>query len=795
MRTPDSTSPGSPGATTLGRYRILERLGEGGVGVVYHAEDPRLERSVALKVLREDVLPDEAARVRFRAEARALARLMHPNIATLFDLDAEDGRDFLVLEFVAGESLASVMTEGALPEQRARVIATEIARALAAAHEQGIVHRDLKPSNVVMTPRGHAKVLDFGLARFIARGDTDTTGHGIKAGQSLSGTVPYMAPEQIQDGAVDARTDLYALGVLLFEMIAGRRPFPGNDLVSLLYRIVNEPAPLLREARPGASTELEQIVHRCLEKSPDRRFADAEALIRALRNEGPDRAAPAAPATAGGRDRIRSIAVLPFENRSGDPGQEFFADGMTDALITGLAQIGALRVISRTSAMRFKGARVPLPEIARELRVDALVEGSAIQSGSQVRISVQLIDAASDSSLWARSYDRDLADILTLQSEVARDIAGEIKIQLTPAEQSRLTARAPVNPAAHVAYLQGRFLWNRWDTESLKQSLASFEQALAADPNYALAFAGLADSYSVLGNTNALPPGEAYPLAKQAAERGLAIDASLAELHASLAYARKFHDWDWPRVERGLLRALELNPGYATARRWYAQFLSQMARPDEALAEAQRALELDPLSLIIHTAVGDVLFYARRYEESVEYYRRSIEMDPSFSPGHTDLARSLEMLGEHDEAIREFLMGIGAAVPVNPDRTKLSPGTVASASPVNPDRTKLSSRTVASAPPPSTGLAILYARAGHTDDAETMMRAVHDLARERFVSPYGIASYYAVTGQNSVALDWLERAFASRDGAMGLIKVHPRLDGLRGEPRFRDLLAKMRLDT
>jgi serine/threonine protein kinase len=422
---------------TLGRYRIVQRLGEGGAGVVYLAEDPRLERNVALKILREDALRDEAARTRFRGEARVLARLLHPNVATLFDLDAADGRDFLVMEYVGGETLASLLAEGPLPERRARVIGIEIAQALAAAHEQGIVHRDLKPSNVLLTPRGHAKVLDFGLAHIIAPGDVSTTRSG-STGASLIGTIPYMAPEQIRADHVDARTDLYALGTLLFEMTAGSRPFPEAELVRLMYRIVNDAAPTLRSVKPGVSEELERLVARCLEKAPDRRYATAEAVIRALRGEDSENRArvdataraapPAATADARAGGRIRALAVLPFENRSGDPEQEFFADGMTDALITDLAQIGALRVISRTSAMRFKGTRSSLPQIARELNVDAVVEGSALRAGNQVRISVQLVDAASDSSLWAKSYDRDLADVLSLQREVTRAIAEEIRI-------------------------------------------------------------------------------------------------------------------------------------------------------------------------------------------------------------------------------------------------------------------------------------------------------------------------------------------------------------------------------
>ena len=763
-----------PGSV-LGRYHIVERLGEGGMGSVYRASDPRLERDVALKVLHEDPDPGRGIdrRRQLRLEARALSRLMHPNIATLFDLDTHDGVDFLVLEYVPGHTLAHLLESGPLPEARARAIALEVSEALEAAHEHGVVHRDLKPGNIILNPRGRAKVLDFGLARF--QGSSTATMSTLKTAdpvERFAGTMPYMAPEQIRGERTDARTDVWALGVIMHEMCAGARPFAGTDYSQLLYRIVHEAAPALRTLRPGVSPAYAAIVARCLEKDPARRFADAASLRRALRGDDSAGALAvpeimdAAPASAepvsGGAIRIRSLAVLPLANRSGDPAQEFFVDGMTDALIADLAQIAALRVISRTSAMRFKGSDRPLPEIARELRVDGIVEGSALLAGGRVRITVQLIEAASDRSLWAHSYERELTDILTLQSEVARAIAEEVRVQVTPEERSRLEPKGPVNPAAHVAYLQGRYLWNRWNTESFKASLERYREALEADPSYALAWSGLADSYSALGNTNAMPPGEAYAQARTAAERGLALDGTLAELHAAMAYIHRFHDWDWPRSERAFLRALELNPGYATGRGRYAQLLSGLGRHGEAIAEAERALELDPLSLIMHTAVGDVLFFARRYERAVGYYKRCVELDPTFGPGHTDMARALEHLGRHDEAIAEFLLG-----------TRQPPDGRA----------------------PSTGLATLLARAGRIDEARVMLDVLCARAEREYVSPYGIASGFAVAGDATRALDWLERAHRQRDGTLSWIKVHPRMDSLRAEPRFRELLSKMRLDA
>ena len=757
---------------TLGRYRIVERLGEGGMGVVFRAEDPRLERDVALKILKPDALHDDDSRRRFRLEARALSRLLHPNIATLFDFDTDDGVDFLVLEFVPGESLARTLVNGPLPETRARAIALDVTEALQSAHEKGIVHRDLKPGNVVITPRGRAKVLDFGLAHVMPGATGVTQSTSVSGAASLVGTVPYMSPEQVREARADASSDLYALGALLFEMTTGTRPFSGDDVLSLLYRIVHEPAPLLRVVRPGLSAELEAVVARCLEKAPLCRFSDAGALLRALRGESSDdgRGFPFGASSSAGRvlevpaeERdIRSLVVLPFENRSGDPGQEFFADGMTDALIADLAQIAALRVISRTSAMRFKGTHAPLSEIAGELGVEGVVEGSAMRAGDRVRITVQLVDVASDRSLWAKSYERDLTDILALQSEVAHAIADEIRIQVTPAERARLRSKGAVNPAAHVAYLQGSFLWNRFTGESVKEAIGRYEEALAIDVNYAAAYAGLADSYIMLANNHILPPREGYSLGRKAAERGLSLDESLAELHTSLGWIHRLFDWDWPAAERESLRAVQLNPGYAFGHSRYALLLSGMGRHEEAIAEAERAHELDPLNLLTYTVMGDTLFYARRFERSLGPYRKCLELDPTFGAAHTDLARSLEHVGRPDEAVEEFVRGTAG-----PDGS----------------------------PRPSSGLAILYARAGRLDEAHATLQAVQALSQKQFVSPYGIASYYAVVGDNDRALDWLEKAYAERDGTLVWLKVHPRLDGLRGEPRFRDLLARLRLDS
>src|SRR5215831_5620378 len=519
---------------TLSRYRLLERVGAGSMGVVYRAHDERLGRDVAIKILPGSVLPDEGARKRFRQEALALSRLNHANIETALDFDTERGTDFLVTEFVPGQSLDLRLAKGPLDETEVVAIGIQIAEALEAAHEQGVIHRDLKPSNVVLTPKGQVKLLDFGLARLRDAAGESAPTVSVPQGAGFVGTLAYGAPELFGGHSASARSDVYSLGVVLYELATGRRPHEETLIPALIYSIVHSPAPSPRALRPELSESFSQLVMAAMDKNPGRRIRTARQLAEQLKS-GSGRHVLAAE-----QQPIRALAVMPLANLSGDAAQEFFADGMTDALIASLARIGALRVISRTSVMTYKGASKPVPQIARELDVDAIVEGSVLRAGDRVRINVHLVRVSSDSQLWSESYERDIGDVLKLQSEVAQAIAGSIKVHVTPEERERLRGERSVNPEAHLAYLRGRYLWNKWTPDELRAAIDQFRQALGIDPNYARAYAGLADCYNVLGNINAMPQAEAYASARAMALKGLELDDTVAELYGSLGYVKRF---------------------------------------------------------------------------------------------------------------------------------------------------------------------------------------------------------------------------------------------------------------
>ena len=742
--------------TTLSHYRILEPLGIGGMGEVYRAHDEHLDRDVAVKVLLRGSLADPAARERFRREAHVLSRLSHPGVATIFDFDTQDSVDFLVMEYVPGGTLQSRLRQGPLSVEETIRIGAAIADALDDAHQRGFLHRDLKPGNIALTQTGTPKLLDFGLAGLLHNPGTATD---LTQG-AVFGSLPYMAPEQLKGEADDPRTDIYALGTVLYEMATGRRPYEKDRPEALMFEILHGvPRPIV-SLRPDAPPALERLVELCMDKEAERRPASARSVSESLR--GINDATTDHPDTAGATSRssIRALAVLPFENVTRDPAQEYFADGMTDALISELARLKGVRVISRTSAMKYKGAQLALPEIAHQLKVDGILEGSALLVGKRVRITVRLVSARTDETLWSDRYDGELEDVLGLQSKVAETVAREIEVHLTPGEASRLKQRRVVNPEAHLEYLRGIHNAAATSPQAVEVALRHFKRALEIDPTYAPAWAGLADCHATRAQRGMAPPAEAGAEAEAAAEKAIALDDTVAEAHAVLG-AIRMQQVDIRAAIRSLKRALDLNPGLSEAHSVLGRVYYCIERHDDAQMQMLESIRLDPMSMIHHTSVGDSYYYGRQYERSLVYYRKAIELDPRFDGAHTDYARSLEAVRRFDEAKVEYEEG-----------RRLSGGVAG----------------------PSFGLGHLAASRGDVDEARRILAELTEARSRRVVSAWGLAALHASLGDVEDAFRWLD--VAVEEGATGLVflRVHPRIDSLRGDPRLAALIRRVGLD-
>ncbi len=802
----DGPAPLEPGD----RWRQLEivaRVGGGTFGDVYRAHDTQLDRDVALKLLRQRAHP-AVLTSQILAEGRLLARVAHPNVITIYGAEEADGRVGLWMEFVNGLTLEDVLRQsGSLSAREATVIGMDLCRALAAVHAMGLVHRDVKAPNVMREQGGRIVLMDFGTGENLG-------GHG--SGR-LAGTPLYLAPELFVGQAATVPSDLYALGVLLYRLATGAYPVNGTSVADLAAAHRNGRAVRLRDARPNLPDGFVRVVERALAPAPEDRFESAGAFESALVGWlGIGGRAPAdsadAGAGAGARvsaavsksvrkpraplptswiagllvaiaiavvaaigvwrrpsvrpaaapvvtapEAIRSIAVLPLQNLGGG---DYFADGMTEALIADLGRTGVLDVISRTSVMRFKGSQLPLPEIAKALNVDAVIEGSVLRDGRKVRITAQLIDARTDRHLWSNSYDRDVRDVLALQGDVARAIAREVHFTLTKKAEARLSVgRTPVSEQALDAYLQGRYYWNRRGTESLTQAIDFFDQAIRLEPKYAAAYAGLADTYILLGSVGGIMrPAEAMGKAKSAAQQALALDDSLAESHTSLAMIHFWFDWDWPGAEREFARALEVNRNYPTAHHWYAIYLSAMGRHDAAMIQIDLATRLDPVSAIIHASRGWVQYQRRQYDAAIDESRKTLEIDPGFARADNYIGMSYMKKGMVDQALPPFLE---------------------------------SSRLLKGAPVTQSQLAGAYAVSGRADEAHRILADLLKPGKYPYVNPADIAEVYVWLGEPDRAMDWLEKALADRSFSLVYLKVHPAYDALRQTPRFLNLLSRM----
>ena len=824
-----------PPGTRFGRYEIRSQLGVGGMGEVYLAEDTRLNRTVALKFLPAEVATDQKRMQRFNQEAHAVSALNHPNIITIHEIEQDAPIPYMTTEYIEGVTLRDRMAQGRMKLEEALDVGIQTASALAAAHAKEIVHRDIKPENIMLREDGYVKILDFGLAKLLEKQATSpeaVTQVHTDLG-AVIGTARYMSPEQARGLEIDGRTDIFSLGIVLYEMIAGRSPFTGatnHEVVAAILK--EEPLPLSNYFQQ-APARLQEIISRSLAKDRDARYQTIKELLNDLKAFRQDlefelklhaRETGSGAGTTAGSDTdgfahmtasepmtrptlsallersdqkrrksmtlvsigvlaaalagfaiwyfmragqsIDSVAVLPFVNVGGDTGTEYLSDGITESLINSLSQLPNLKVIARSSVFRYKGKEIDPQTVGRELGVRAVLMGRVVQLGDQLNIQTELVDVETQTRLWGENYNRKVSDIIALQEEISREISEKLRLKLSGKEREQLGKRYTENSEAYQLYWKGRYLWNRRRPEDIREAIRDFQLAIDLDPNYALAYTGLADCY-VLGNLLQMSPREAMPIAIEKTQRALAIDPNLAEALTSLAKIKLSYEWDWTGAESEFRKALELKPGYATAHQWYGVYLSEMGRHDESLGQRKRALELDPLSLSISTGLGRAYFWARRYDEAIEHLQRTLQQDPKYADTHWSLGLAYEGKKMYAEAIASYQSAISLSKTAEFPEGK---------------------------PEMIAALGHAYAAAGRRDEALKIIEQLKTLiAQQRYVSPYSIALIYAGLGEKDMAFEWLDRAHNERDESYIHLKVDPRLDDLRSDPRFTERLQLIKL--
>lgn len=780
---------------TISHYKILEKLGEGGMGIVYKAHDTRLDRIVALKFLPHHLTANDAEKARFLQEARAAATLNHPHVCTIYRIDEHEGQQFIEMEYVAGETLRKKIPISKVDD--ALLYAAQIGEALQEAHGKGIVHRDIKCDNIMVNDRNQIKVMDFGLAKL--KGSLKLT-----RTSSTVGTLSYMAPEQIQGGDVDHRSDIFSFGVVIFEMLTGKMPFRGEHEAAVMYSIMNEEPESLVKHRPDLSPEIDRIIRRALEKDPEDRYQSTADMMSEVRREAkksgrvtrpiaalnsdptpPSRSisSPKEPrkrnvlailigilgltgAVAGGlylfndrQESIDSLAVLPFENVGGGQELEYLSDGVTESIINNLTKIQGLRVAPRSSAFRFKGKEIDLQETGSKLKVSAILTGKVVHHGQSLDVQVDLIDVKNESQIWGNRYQSDLSRVLTLQYDITREVASKLGFGLTSETRASITKRYTDNTAAYQLYLQGRYYWNKRNAVSIDRSIEYFKQAIALDSTYALAYSGLADSYIIQPQYAGAPMNVVIPRTQAAARRALELDNSLAEAHTAMAFSY-FFEWKYEEAEREFKEAISLNPRYPTAYHWYNIMLLRTGKTDEAEPIIRKASDLDPFSPVIVLNVGIIDLLHGRYDEALRYFNKGLELDPTFAPAHGWIGKTYERMKKYQEALPNLEKAV-----------------------------ELSGRSAENL----SNLGHYYGVVGKKEEALRLVQETEARYRQGKGAAYSVARIYAGLGDEAQALAWLERDCEEKSTWTTELLIDYVWDDLREDQRFVALLKKVGL--